>query len=176
MVKNQGFIAEQKESMEEQNEMHSTAPTEATVGVPIKRADKASMDAWKEEKAHLLERDEFFGHAFGQNLKEKEKVVEKKLDKLRQAMLDEDPVLCTSPHYAKLDKIQNSALHEAFRKMPKPAVHHTHFTGAIPASLLLELTYYAYVYYSEKEEKFHVNQNGCNKPGYMLVNSLRQYS
>lgn len=62
-----------------------------------------------------------------------------------------------------------------FRKMPKPVHHHTHLTGAIDVDFLVKLTYYRYVYYSEKANKFKVTQRkeGILEEGYMKVNSLR---
>lgn len=72
---------------------------------PIKRADQDTKDAWMEAKADLLEKDEMLGHAYQQKLDAKEKVVEAKLAKMRQKMLDEDPCLITDPHYSKLDQI-----------------------------------------------------------------------
>jgi hypothetical protein len=60
--------------------------------------------------------------------------------------------------------------------MPKPAVHHTHLTACADVNFLVELTYEEYVFYSEKEDLFYTNKNGCNKPGYLKVNTLRQYA
>jgi hypothetical protein len=60
--------------------------------------------------------------------------------------------------------------------MPKPAVHHTHLTACADVNLLLELTYEEYVFYSEKEDLFYVNRKGCKLPGYLKVNTLRQYA
>lgn len=64
-------------------------------------------------------------------------------------------------------------LFHVFNKMPKPVVHHTHLTATADANFLVELTYLDRVYYSEREFKFFVGKNGCNLPGYMLVNTLR---
>lgn len=60
--------------------------------------------------------------------------------------------------------------------MPKPAVHHTHLTACADVDTLIELTYNDFVFYSEKENLFFVNKNGCDKDGYMKVNTLRQYA
>ena len=57
--------------------------------------------------------------------------------------------------------------------MPKPAIHHTHLTACADKNLLLKLTYYDYVYYSEKENIFWVGRN-TPPQGYQKVNSLRQ--
>lgn len=60
--------------------------------------------------------------------------------------------------------------------MPKPAVHHIHLTAACSIDFVVDkLTYYDFVYYNQKEEKFIVNRNGCDKPGYIQTNKLRQY-
>jgi hypothetical protein len=45
--------------------------------------------------------------------------------------------------------------------MPKPAVHHTHLTATADVKYLVSLTYNDYVFYSEKENNFIVNKNGC---------------
>lgn len=60
--------------------------------------------------------------------------------------------------------------------MPKPAVLHTHLTACATVDFLLNLTYNDFVYYSEKANKFKVNQRGVTDPDYMPVNVLRQYS
>jgi hypothetical protein len=91
-------------------------------------------------------------------------------------MLEEDPVIVTAPHYDKLKKLLDSDLHEALKLMPKPAVHHAHISGCVDIELLIKFTYYNYVYYSAKENKFHVNKNGCKKDGYLAVNALRSYA
>jgi len=66
-------------------------------------------------------------------------------------------MLINGTHYEKLDKIQNSELYDMFKKMPMPVHHHTHLTGAVDVDFLVRLTYYRYVYYSEKDNKFKVN-------------------
>lgn len=91
-------------------------------------------------------------------------------------MIEKDPVIVTESHYDKLDSIQNSELLNVFKYMPKPVVHHCHLSGSVPLELLVQFTYYRYVYYSEKENKFYVNQKGCTKDGYIAVNALRQYA
>ena len=48
-------------------------------------------------------------------------------------------------------------------------------TGAVSCQFLLELTYDDKVYYSEKENNFHVTAKPCEKEGYMKVNTLRHY-
>jgi len=42
--------------------------------------------------------------------------------------------------------------------MPKPAVHHTHLTGACKTDFLIEQTYLDFVYYSENDNKFFVSK------------------
>jgi hypothetical protein len=76
-------------------------------------------------------------------------------------MLEEDPMLITAPYYTRKDKIQQSALYDCFKMMPKPAVHHTHLTATADVKYLVSLTYNDYVFYSEKENNFIVNKNGC---------------
>lgn len=106
----------------------------------------------------------------------KEQVVDRKLSALRTQMLEEDPVLITAPYYEKLYKILKSPLHSVFKTLPKPAVHHTHLTAAADVKTLINFTYNSYVYYSEKEDLFYTNKHGCNLPGYLKVNTLRQYA
>jgi len=88
-------------------------------------------------------------------------------------MLIEDPVIITNPYYEKLPKMLNSELFKCLMHMPKPAVHHTHITACADLDLLVSLTYNDFVYFSEKEDMFHVSQKGCDKPGYLPVNVLR---
>lgn len=119
------------------------------------------------------------GHAYSWNQhdwKKSEKAAEKKLSMMRKALLDEDPVIVTAPHYDKLHKLLNSELHHVFKLLPKPVVHHAHLSGCVDVDLLIRFTYYDYVYYSQKENKFHVNKISCTKPGYIRVNKLRQYA
>ena len=59
--------------------------------------------------------------------------------------------------------------------MPKPAIHHAHLTACASVDFLVSLTYYDYVFYSEKENLFYVSKDGCSKEGYIEVNKLRQY-
>jgi hypothetical protein len=102
--------------------------------------------------------------------------VELKLAKLRREMLDEDPVLITAPYYEKLDKILKSPLYDCLKLMPKPAIHHTHDTATADVEFLIGLTYNDFVFYSEKANLFYTNKKGCNLPGYIKVNTLRQYA
>lgn len=64
------------------------------------------MDKWLKEKAELMEKDEEYSHTVGErDLVKKEQVSEKKLDKLREKMFTEDPMLINGTHYDKLAKI-----------------------------------------------------------------------
>lgn len=67
---------------------------------------------------------------------------------MRSKMLEEDPVILTADHYDKLYKLLGSDMHEAFKLLPKPVVHHTHLSGSVNVDLLIRFTYYDYVYYS----------------------------
>ena len=69
----------------------------------------------------------------------------------------------------------NSPLFECLKLMPKPAVHHAHLTACASIDMLLDLTYKNCVYYSKKNNDFHVSSKGCTKEGYIQVNTLRQY-
>lgn len=88
-------------------------------------------------------------------------------------MLDDDPMLIVGPYYEKLQKLLTSPLYQCLKVMPKPAVHHTHLTACADVDFLIQLTYNDFVFYSEKENLFYTNQNGCDKPGYLKVNTLR---
>lgn len=59
--------------------------------------------------------------------------------------------------------------------MPKPAVHHLHLTAAAPVDFLINLTYYDYVYYNEKEFLFKVSKKGITDPGYIKTTVLRKH-
>ena len=59
--------------------------------------------------------------------------------------------------------------------MPKPAVHHAHLTACANIDFLVSLTYKSCVYYSQRANEFHVSAKGCNKPGFIKVNTLRKY-
>lgn len=95
--------------------------------------------------------------------------------KLRAKMLEDDPYLMQRPFHEKRDILVNSQLYECLKMMPKPAIHHSHVTAACSVKFLLKLTYYDIVYYSEKENLFHVSANRCTKPGYIECIKLRQY-
>jgi len=109
-------------------------------------------------------------------LTNQELMAEKKLIALRQKMLQEDPTINTGNYYEKLPKLLKSDLFDCLNIMPKPAIHHIHLTAACPIEFLIKkLTYYDFVYYNDKDEKFIVNSKGCDKPGYIKTNELRQY-
>lgn len=59
--------------------------------------------------------------------------------------------------------------------MPKPALHHAHLTACASLDYLVSLTYKDCVYYSQIANEFHVSEKGCDKPGFVKVNTLRQY-
>jgi len=48
-------------------------------------------------------------------------------------------------------------------------------TGAVSVKFLLEITYDDRVYYSQKDNMFHVTAKPCLKDGYMKCNTLRHY-
>ena len=123
-----------------------------------------------------MEDDEVLGHATEQTLYYKEQVVSKKLDKLRAEMFAQDPTIITGNYYDKLEALLKSPLYECLKVMPKPAIHHTHLTACADVNFLVELTYNNHVFYSEKENLFFTSKNGCDLPGYLKVNTLRQYA
>jgi len=102
-------------------------------------------------------------------------VVDNKLDKIRKDLLAKDHSLLIRDWMDQVDDLKASALFDCFSKMPKPVCHHVHLTACASVEYLLYLTYSEKVYYSNKENMFYVSRKGCNKPGYVKVNSLRQY-
>ncbi len=84
-------------------------------------------------------------------LKKIEIHVERKLMQLRNELFEEDPSIVTGFYYDKHKKLQASKLFDALKKMPKPAVHHCHLTAAAPLDYLIKLTYYDFVYYSDRD-------------------------
>lgn len=102
-------------------------------------------------------------------------VVDYKLSQLRRQMIANDHSLLIGEYYDKKDALINSPLYDCFKKMPKPAVHHAHLTACASLDELVALTYKNCVYYSQKENMFHCSAKGCDKEGYIKVNTLRQY-
>jgi len=90
-------------------------------------------------------------------------------------MISEDHALIIGPYYEKLDQLLKSPLYECFKIMPKPVVHHVHLTACASLEYLLNLTYRECVFYSQRDNKFYVSAKGCDKEGYIKVNTLRQY-
>ena len=90
-------------------------------------------------------------------------------------MISKDHSLVIGPFYDKLQTLVNSPLYECFKIMPKPALHHVHLTACASLDYLVDLTYKDCVYYSQRENSFHVSEKGCNMEGYIKVNTLRQY-
>jgi hypothetical protein len=89
-------------------------------------------------------------------------------------MLKKDPFLMQRPHHERLETIKNCDLYKCFAKMPKPGVHHTHITGACSLDYLIELTYYDFVYYSDKDNMFWASREKDTIPeGYIACTELR---
>ena len=85
-------------------------------------------------------------------------------------------MIVNGAYFDKLKKLLDSPLYQCLKVMPKAAVHHTHITACADADFLVKLTYNDFVFYSEKEDLFYTNQRGCTLPGYLKVNTLRQYA
>ncbi len=76
---------------------------------------------------------------------------EKKLFKLRQKLIGDDPVIHTGPFLEKLQKLKDSPVYDCLTKMPKPCVQHMHDRAAVSAKWMVEnLCYYENVYFNEK--------------------------
>ena len=142
---------------------------------PTAPVSQQVLDKYQADKRALLDLDDQCGYACDE-LSYKEKIAESKLDKLRQQMFEEDLLLVNRPYYENYKKILNSPLYSAFLELPKPGIHHTHLTACADLDFLLKLTYYEYVFYSEKDDKFIVNKKlrDNEKPGYLKVNTWRQ--
>jgi uncharacterized FlgJ-related protein len=131
------------------------------------------IEDWKANKSALVAADIDRSFSADVKLSKIGVAVNRKLEKLRNQMLIDDPVIVTAPHYEKLDSLFLSKLYKCFLHMPKPAVHHTHLTACAEEQFLIMLTYNDFVYYSEKDNLFYTNQKGCDLPGYLPVNVLR---
>jgi len=134
------------------------------------------MDQWNKDRDELvqLSNKDLFSNKV--KLSDKAIAAEKKLFKLREEMLTEDPTCATGFYYDKLDALKSSKLYDCLNHMPKTAVHHIHLTAAAPISFLVEkLCYYDFVYFNQKDQMFKVSKKGCDLPGYVKVNELRQY-
>jgi hypothetical protein len=59
--------------------------------------------------------------------------------------------------------------------MPKPAVHHLHFSASSPIDYLIRLTYYDHVYFNERTLLFKVSKKGITEDGFIKVTTLRKY-
>ena len=88
-------------------------------------------------------------------------------------MISDDHSIQIGGYYEKLQSLLDSPLYELLKIMPKPAVHHVHLTAAASLDFLLSLTYKDCVYYSQRANEFFVSANGCEKEGFIKVNTLR---
>ena len=109
------------------------------------------------------------------NLTYKDAVANQKLRDLAEKMIEADHALLLHDISDKMETLIKSPLYDCLKLMPKPAVHHAHLTACGSPDLLLSLTYKNCVYYSQKNNDFHVSALGCDKEGYIKVNTLRQY-
>ena len=134
------------------------------------------MDQWNKERDELVQLSNKDLFSSKVKLSDKAIAAEKKLFKLREEMLTEDPTCATGFYYDKLDALKSSKLYDCLNHMPKTAVHHIHLTAAAPISFLVEkLCYYDFVYFNQKDQMFKVSKKGCDLPGYVKINELRQY-
>lgn len=137
------------------------------------RASDLRQQKWREEKRALIALDLQMNHSADFPTTDKGNYAQAKLAKLRAKMLADDPYLMQRPYVERRDTLVNSELFEAFKEMPKPAIHHSHVTAASSVEFLIKLTYYHIVYYSETDNLFFVSKNGCTKPGYVECIKLR---
>ena len=100
-------------------------------------------------------------------------MTENKLNDLREKMFKVDKSLNIGAYYKWLQTLLDSPLYDCFYNMPKPVVHHTHLTACASMEFLVNLTYSDSVFFSERDNKFFSSQKGCDKDGYIKVNTLR---
>ena len=113
--------------------------------------------------------------SYGTPLSRADEIADKKLRRIRDQMLTDDPTLITGTHYDKLEALKKSPIYEGLKMMPKPAIHHTHLTATATLDFLLSFTMYDFVYYSEKLSKFIINHEGDVPESYVSCNNLRAY-
>jgi hypothetical protein len=128
--------------------------------------DIVDMDDYMRQRALLLEQSEREHFSRDISLSKMELNAQKKLLRLRDEMMAEDPSLVTGLYYDKYEKLKASKLYEALTVMPKPAVHHLHITAGAPVDYLIKLTYEDFVYYNDRAQLFKVNRLGITEDGY----------
>lgn len=134
------------------------------------------MDEWFKQRDDLVTKSTADHFSNDVVLTKKDEDAQKKLVAMRADLLQKDPTINTGNYYEKLPGLLSSDLYDCLNVMPKPAVHHIHLSAACPLEFLVgKLAYYDYVYYNQKDQKFIVNKRGCDKPGYIRTNHLRQY-
>lgn len=151
----------------QQSEVLSTSELEIMEPVDI--------DAYTLERNNLIQRTRKDHFASDLTLEKNEVNAEKKLMKLRDEIILEDPSIITGNFYDKYQKVKASKLYDAFDQMPKPAVHHLHLSAAPPLDYLIKLTYYDHVYFNDKAGLFKVTKNQFREDGYIPINDLRKY-
>jgi len=102
-------------------------------------------------------------------------ISERKLNALRNELLDIDPMIVTGDFYTKKKIIEKSRIYEALMEMPKGVVHHLHLTAACDVFQLVKLTYKDYVYYSEHKNVFKVSKTPITEEGFIKTNTLRKH-
>ena len=112
-----------------------------------KKYEHIPIEEWLKKRDELVEKanEDCFSNDIVLN--ERELKCEKILFKLRQQMLEEDPVICTGHYPDKLPKLKKSELYNALDKMPKPGHLHLHCTAGVSVDWMInKLLYYDYVY------------------------------
>lgn len=134
-----------------------------------------NLDDYMKERLELIKKTKEEHFSSDIELQKIEINVERKLMQMRNELFEEDPSIVTGHYYEKHKKLQASKLFDALKMMPKPAVHHCHLTAAAPLDYLIRLTYYDYVYYSDREQLFKVSKKGVNLDGFQKVTTLRKH-
>jgi hypothetical protein len=135
-----------------------------------------TIDDYMKDRLELLKRTKEQSHSSGILLNKNEINAERKLYKLRDELFLSDPAIITGKFHDKVAKIKASKIYEALNVMPKPAIHHLHFTASAPIDFLIKLTYYDHVYFNERENVFKVTKNRLSaEGGFIPVNTLRKH-
>lgn len=96
------------------------------------------MNSYNEKRKELIQKSNQDHFSNGIKLSKRAYETEKKLKKLREKMLDQDPVCALGDFYTKLPFLVDSELYDCLNQMPKPAVHHIHLTAAVKIEFMIK--------------------------------------
>ena len=84
----------------------------------------------------------------------------------------------TSAFHDTLPLLLKSEIYDCLNTMPKPAVHHIHPSACCNVKWIIrEFTYYDFVYFSDRNQKFLIAKNAeeVTDRSYVRVTELRKY-